>query len=127
MLFYQSNGDDVKAVVMSSLNICIKMFLVLMSLDMQRSFTVLFFSSRHSAEEISAKRVVIFSYGSGLASSMFSMRFCRDTSPGSALNKLVQSFSDLTERLDSRLKVAPSEFEKVMKLRQETHHLGRIG
>ena len=56
---------------------------------------------------------------------MFSMRFCQDASPGSALDKLVSSLADLSDRLNSRLKVAPADFEKVMKLRQETHHLGR--
>ncbi|KAK2164115.1 hypothetical protein LSH36_68g01018 [Paralvinella palmiformis] len=81
------------------------------------------FISKHKTSEISGKRVVLFSYGSGLASSMFSLRFCQDASHDSALDKLVSSLADLNDRLDSRLKVAPSDFEKVMKLRQETHHL----
>lgn len=46
--------------------------------------------------------------------------------PGSALDKLVSSISDLRQRLDSRRKVSPAVFSENMKLREETHHLGRL-
>lgn len=74
-------------------------------------------------ESIVGKRVILFSYGSGLASSMFSLRFSEDKSSGGALASLVKSMSDVKERLDSRLCVPPQEFDSNMKLREQTHHL----
>lgn len=44
---------------------------------------------------------------------------------GSGLCKLVSSLSDLKSRLDSRKKVSPAVFSENMKLREETHHLGK--
>uniref|UniRef100_A0A0B7AGV3 Hydroxymethylglutaryl-CoA synthase n=1 Tax=Arion vulgaris TaxID=1028688 RepID=A0A0B7AGV3_9EUPU len=72
---------------------------------------------------IAGKRVVFFSYGSGLASSMFSMKFTDSNAPGSQLDRLVNSLSDLKHRLESRQCVPPEEFDKIMKLREQTHHL----
>jgi len=69
--------------------------------------------------------MVLFSYGSGLASSMYAVRIGDDTSPGSALDKLLTSLSDLQARLDSRKKVDPADFANSMKLREDTHHLGQ--
>lgn len=43
---------------------------------------------------------------------------------GSGLDKLVSSLSDLKVRLDSRNKVSPAVFSEIMKLREDTHHLG---
>jgi hydroxymethylglutaryl-CoA synthase len=70
--------------------------------------------------------MVLFSYGSGLASAMFSVRFTDDRSPDSPLERLVSSLSDLQAWLDSRHKVSPQDFDKIMKLREETHHLGLL-
>lgn len=67
--------------------------------------------------------MVLFSYGSGLASAMYSFRFSSDAGPNSALRALVASQSDLPARLKARRVVPPAEFEKTMKLREETHHL----
>lgn len=78
-----------------------------------------------SAADLTGKRAVLFSYGSGLAASMFSVRFSDDTSSDSALNNLANSLSDLQARLDSRQKVEPSIFSETMKLREDTHHLGK--
>ena len=81
---------------------------------------------RHSAAELSGKRAVLFSYGSGLAASMFSVRFSDNASPDSALHRLSESLADLQNRLDSRQKVEPSIFSQTMKLREDTHHLGEF-
>lgn len=67
---------------------------------------------------------MLFSYGSGLAATLFSVRFSENFSAGSPLDKLVTSLSDLQDRLDSRQKVEPATFSSAMKLREETHHLG---
>ena len=84
-----------------------------------------FYNCSHTVEQIAGKRAVLFSYGSGLASSMFSVRVTEDRSPSSGIHKLVSSLSDLKLRLDSRKKVDPMDFDKTMKLREQTHHLGR--
>lgn len=44
---------------------------------------------------------------------------------GSTLDKLVSSLSDIQARLDSRKRVPPAVFAENMKLREETHHLGK--
>ena len=80
--------------------------------------------SSHTVSTIANKRVILFSYGSGLASSMFSMQFSDNRAPGESLDRLVTSLADLRQRLDARHKVSPEEFDRIMKLREETHHLG---
>ncbi len=72
--------------------------------------------------DLVGKRVVLFSYGSGLASTMYSIRIATDSAPKSALSTLMANINDIRSRLDSRKVVAPSDFERIMKLREETHH-----
>ena len=81
--------------------------------------------SSHSLTSIAGKRVVLFSYGSGCAASMFSMRFTDNTTSGGSLDRLVTNFADLKQRLEKRKKVSPEEFDSVMKLRKEVHHIGK--
>ena len=64
---------------------------------------------------------MLFSYGSGLASAMFSLKFDTDTSPSSSLTALIQSASGVCGRLDSRKCYSPAEFEATLKLREEAH------
>ena len=68
---------------------------------------------------------MLFSYGSGLAASMYMLRVTSDYAPGSVLDRLLSSVSDVHNRLDSRKKVEPVEFARIMKLREDTHHCGR--
>jgi hydroxymethylglutaryl-CoA synthase len=60
------------------------------------------------------KRVAIFSYGSGLASSIFSFKVVGDTS---ALAKNL----DLRNRLDSRRVVPPADYDALCLLREHAH------
>jgi len=83
------------------------------------------FHCSHSAADIAGKQIVLFSYGSGLAASMYMLRVVSDYSPGSALDRLLSTVSDVRERLDSRMKVEPAEFAEIMKLREDTHHRGK--
>uniref|UniRef100_A0A8C0VMH4 Hydroxymethylglutaryl-CoA synthase n=1 Tax=Cyanistes caeruleus TaxID=156563 RepID=A0A8C0VMH4_CYACU len=83
--------------------------------------------SQCSARDLAGSRIGAFSYGSGLAASMFSFRVSQDAAPGSPLDKLVSSLADLPARLDSRKRVAPQDFAEIMKRREETHHLGEWG
>ena len=67
--------------------------------------------------------MVLFSYGSGLASAMYCLRMSSDASPKSKLAILAETQADIPARVKARKTVPPEEFEKNMKLREETHHL----
>ena len=69
-----------------------------------------------SSEELVGKRIGMFSYGSGLASTMFSIRV-------SASVDHIANALNLRQRLDERIEVEPVLFEQTMKLREETHNL----
>lgn len=83
----------------------------------------IFFSA--SPSELLGHRIVLFSYGSGLASAMFSIKITNDSGP--KFNRLLENLSNIRNNLESRVKVSPEEFDKVMKLREETHNKGEGG
>jgi hydroxymethylglutaryl-CoA synthase len=56
----------------------------------------------------------MFSYGSGLASSLFSFRIT------SSIASIAKNLN-LHSRLQSRLQQSPTKFEEVMRIREETH------
>lgn len=67
-----------------------------------------------SPEQLKGKRIGVFSYGSGLASSMFSLKVVGDTTE--LANKL-----DLQKRLDARNVVPPETYEEFCGLREKAH------
>jgi len=67
-----------------------------------------------SSEDLQNKRVGIFSYGSGLASSMFSLKV-----RGSV--EEIKRQIDLHSRLDSRRTVAPEVYDEMCNLRERAH------
>ena len=71
---------------------------------------------------MAGKRVMLFSYGSGLASAMFSFRISNDIISSSPLHSLVTSLKDIPERLASRRDVEPAEFVKTLTARENTHN-----
>jgi len=79
-----------------------------------------FIVSHESAADMIGKRIALFSYGSGLASSLFSIRV-KETPSTSVMHKHLKS--DVLARLQSRAKISPQDFADTMKLREETHHL----
>ncbi|NXE43830.1 HMCS1 protein, partial [Ptilorrhoa leucosticta] len=79
--------------------------------------------AQYSPEHLAGQRVSVFSYGSGFAATLYSLRVTQDATPGSALDKITASLSDLKTRLDSRKCIAPHVFAENMKIRQETHNL----
>lgn len=81
-----------------------------------------FFFFSESLDELAGKRVMLFSYGSGLASAMFSFRISDDFGPSSPLNTLVTSLKDIPARLASRKEVEPAEFLETLKIREHTHN-----
>ncbi|KAM0689128.1 hypothetical protein Q7P36_011205 [Cladosporium allicinum] len=67
-----------------------------------------------SSADLQGKRVGIFSYGSGLAASMFSLKVRGNT------DELVKQV-DLHTRLDSRRTVAPEVYDQMCALREKAH------
>lgn len=88
--------------------------------SLAHSFIFCFFSA--SPSELVGHRIVLFSYGSGLASAMFSIKITKDLGP--KLYKLLENLSNISKNLQNRVKVSPEEFDKTMKVREETHNRG---
>lgn len=74
----------------------------------------------NSPEGMLGKRIGAFSYGSGLAASMFSFTV---TSDMDKLRPFCNDLSHLSYHLNNRIKVAPEDFEKMMKKREQNHYL----
>jgi len=66
--------------------------------------------------DLSDKRISLFSYGSGCAASLFSVR----VKPGYK-NHPIYTQTLYQQRLDQRIKVSPYEFERWMKLRENMY------
>ncbi|XP_044302150.1 hydroxymethylglutaryl-CoA synthase, cytoplasmic isoform X2 [Varanus komodoensis] len=79
--------------------------------------------AQYSPQQLAGQRIGVFSYGSGFAATLYSIKVSQDATPGSSLDKITASLSDLKARLDSRKCIAPEVFAERMLLRQETHHL----
>ena len=76
--------------------------------------------SEDSVKDAEDKRIALFSYGSGLASSLFSIM----VKAGETLTKVHNQLrTDVLARLKARTKVSPEVFAQTMKLREDTHHL----
>ncbi|XP_063626738.1 hydroxymethylglutaryl-CoA synthase 1 [Cydia splendana] len=75
-----------------------------------------------SPEELIGKKFALFSYGSGLASTMYSINICNDMSAGSKLEKLITSLHDTVSYLDKRVSVEPSKFSELMEIRTKNYH-----
>ncbi|XP_051114740.1 hydroxymethylglutaryl-CoA synthase-like [Andrographis paniculata] len=63
--------------------------------------------------DLSGKRVVLFSYGSGLTATMFSLRLTQGQHPFSLSN--IASAMKITEKLNSRHEFPPEKFVETMK------------
>ena len=70
--------------------------------------------SNIAPKTIQGKRLGVFSYGSGLASSMFSLKVVGDTT------EMVEKLN-LHERLDARRVVAPEVYDEMCLLREKAH------
>ena len=68
----------------------------------------------------------LFSYGSGLCSSMYSLCISSNAKPGSPLSRLIGNLSHIKQLLDQRTKVSPEEFARVMDIREQNHHKGKV-
>ncbi len=70
--------------------------------------------------QLAGNRVMMFSYGSGLAATLFSLRINNDSASVAMLADM-QKKSDLDRRLASRISCSADEFSATLKLREGTH------
>ncbi|CAG9795583.1 unnamed protein product [Diatraea saccharalis] len=75
-----------------------------------------------SPEQLVGKKFGLFSYGSGLASTMYSMNICNDMSVGSKLATLIDSLHETVALLDKRQGVEPRIFSEIMENRTQNYH-----
>ena len=68
------------------------------------------------SDELQGKRVGMYSYGSGLAATLFSLRVRGSTSE-------MKDAVNLSGRMDMMDKSSPEDYEAALRLREETHHL----
>jgi len=73
-----------------------------------------------TSDDLLSKRIGAFSYGSGLAATMYSFTVTSDLDQ---LRKFEKSLEHLKTHLSDRIKVEPALFESLMKEREITHHL----
>ncbi|XP_059491185.1 hydroxymethylglutaryl-CoA synthase 1 [Neocloeon triangulifer] len=71
------------------------------------------------AAQLTGNRVALFSYGSGLASSIYSLRISSDLA---AVKKVVDSLKHVKPQLEARRKVAPEEFSATLDAKEKNHH-----
>lgn len=73
-------------------------------------------------QELAGSKAVLFSYGSGLASSMFSITISKDCNEKSALAKLVNKLQYVKVLLSQREKVSPEKFTAALEIRAKNSH-----
>lgn len=64
--------------------------------------------------DLTSKRVILFSYGSGLAASMFSIRV-------RAGYEVIRKISDFNGRLNNRIKKSPEEYNECLQKREDKY------
>lgn len=79
--------------------------------------------NRKSLKDLAGKRILLFSYGSGLAASMFSIKISSNETCGSPLHKLYTGLRPSLKKLSERIKITPEEFSARLKIRETTHNV----
>ncbi|XP_068893713.1 hydroxymethylglutaryl-CoA synthase 1-like isoform X1 [Tenebrio molitor] len=72
--------------------------------------------------QLAGTKVGLFSYGSGLAASLYTISVSKDCNEASPLFKLVSSLQQVKPLLQRRQKVAPEKFEANLELRERNCH-----
>lgn len=72
-----------------------------------------------SAKNLVGKKVALFSYGSGLASSMYSVTVTKDVGQ---LQPMLDKLMHIMPTLERRQKVAPKEFSEILEIREHNNH-----
>lgn len=73
-------------------------------------------------DQLAGTKVGVFSYGSGLASSMYSLTIAKDSSVKSDLEVLVSRLSYVKEQLEARRRASPEEYTRVLEVREKNCH-----
>jgi hydroxymethylglutaryl-CoA synthase len=68
------------------------------------------------APDLQGKRALLFSYGSGLAATLFSVKFEKCV-------KDIAAKADVSSRLESRTEVSPEEFTRLLEVREKVSAL----
>jgi hydroxymethylglutaryl-CoA synthase len=77
----------------------------------------------NKATELPNQHILCFSYGSGLAASIFALRVASNAAP--ALQRIAQT-ANLAARLAQRSEKNCAEFNETMKIREKLHQLGEF-
>lgn len=72
--------------------------------------------------EIAGNKIGLFSYGSGLAASMYSITVSKDCNENSPLAKIVSKLRNVKHLLGERQKVSPEKFTAMLEVRQQSCH-----
>lgn len=70
-------------------------------------------------DSLAGNKIAVFSYGSGLAASMYTITVTRDAAK---LKALKDKISYVMPLLESREKVSPEDFTKLMEIREKNNH-----
>lgn len=73
-------------------------------------------------EELAGNKVAVFSYGSGLCSSMYSLTITKDVSEESSLRKIISMLSHVESQLKARQLVSPADYTSTLELREQNYH-----
>jgi len=73
--------------------------------------------------ELAGNKIGIFSYGSGLCSSLYSLTIVRDTREDSSLSKIITALSYVKPQLEGRHRVSPEDYTRVLALREQNCHV----
>ncbi|XP_034177545.1 hydroxymethylglutaryl-CoA synthase [Osmia lignaria lignaria] len=73
-------------------------------------------------EELAGTKIGIFSYGSGFCSTMYSLTITKYSKDGSDLMKIITALSYINHELESREKVSPSDYTKILEWREQNCH-----
>lgn len=72
--------------------------------------------------ELAGNTIGLFSYGSGLASTFYSISVSKDCSEKSTLYKLVSNLSHIKPLLEKRISITPETFSAAMEIREHNNH-----
>ncbi|XP_058789923.1 hydroxymethylglutaryl-CoA synthase 1 [Phymastichus coffea] len=74
-------------------------------------------------EALAGNKVGLFSYGSGLASSMYSLTIIKDIGADSSLRRLLTNLSYVKTELETRREVHPQEYTTILAAREKNCHV----
>lgn len=73
--------------------------------------------------ELAGNKIAVFSYGSGLCSSLYSITVSKDTQEGSCLAKIIAALSYVKSQLEARQRVSPADYTKTLASREQNYHV----